>query len=74
LIPLKRKVKRCKCSFNTFAPFRQKKYAGHTAQPHTLAAFLPWGSFAGASRPTRRKGTLIIKTKEIFVVFFEKLE
>jgi hypothetical protein len=33
------------------------KCAEHTAQPHTLAAFLPWGSFAGAGRPARRKGT-----------------
>ncbi len=36
-----------------------KKCAEHTAQLHTLAAFLPWGGFEGASRPTRRKGTCI---------------
>jgi hypothetical protein len=25
-------------------------------RPHILAAFLPWGGFAGAGRPARRKG------------------
>jgi hypothetical protein len=44
--------------YHTFAHFtkrKNKKRAEHTAQPHTLAAFLPWGSFAGASRPARGK-------------------
>ena len=26
-------------------------------RPHILAAFLPWGGFAGAGRPARRKGS-----------------
>jgi hypothetical protein len=49
-----------------------KKRAGHTAQPHTLAAFLPWGSFAGASRPTRRKGRTTAQSTERRLVFFSK--
>jgi hypothetical protein len=33
-------------------------------RPHTLAAFLPWGSFAGAGRPARRKGNVNFEKKE----------
>jgi len=43
---------------------RQIKNAEHTAQPHTLAAFLPWGSFAGAGRPARRKGSALVWRKK----------
>ena len=28
-------------------------------RPHILAAFLPWGGFAGADRPARRKDTSV---------------
>jgi hypothetical protein len=32
-------------------------------RPHILAAFLPWGGFAGAGRPARRKGSVFTTKK-----------
>jgi len=43
-----------------------QKTPGTSLQPHTLAAFLPWGSFAGADRPTRRKGISFDRNKKGF--------
>jgi hypothetical protein len=34
----------------------QKSVPNTPLRPHILAAFLPWGGFAGAGRPARRKG------------------
>ena len=36
---------------------RLKKVPNTPLRPHILAAFLPWGGFAGAGRPARRKVT-----------------
>jgi hypothetical protein len=51
-----------------------KKNAEHIAQPHTLAAFLPWGSFAGADRSTRRKGMLFFEKKKNFLFLKIKIK
>jgi hypothetical protein len=37
--------------------FIQKSVPNTPLRPHILAAFLPWGGFAGAGRPARRKDT-----------------
>ncbi len=38
--------------------YRVKKVPNTPLRPHILAAFLPWGGFAGAGRPARRKDTM----------------
>ncbi len=40
-----------------------KKVPNTPLRPHILAAFLPWGGFAGAGRPARHKDTSSIGKK-----------
>jgi hypothetical protein len=46
-----------------------EKTPGTPLRPHILAAFLPWGGFAGAGRPTRSKGKRFGKYQKRFFYF-----
>jgi len=49
-------------------PFK-KSVPNTPLRPHILAAFLPWGGFAGAGRPARRKGRwFAAKNQCIFLI------
>ena len=55
-----------------------KKAPDTPLRPHILAAFLPWGSFAGAGRPARGKGKMFAAKLPplrglMFVVFYQLL-